>query len=213
MAISVKQLSVLFVAVLLWNVSSAQISPRVGDWWTFEVSDERQGRSTSSDVTRKIVAIEGDLMIIDVTTRRADGERKSRETRDMNLNVIESGNLQYRPHLDLFRMPLATGKRAFAIERLQVDSGRVVKMAGEVEVMPSQKVATGAGEFEAQEVIANGRYTDPKTGDSSRYQNRAWFSSSVGFWIKQDFVERNIQDTADFIRTKVTLKKYELQPR
>jgi len=213
MASFVKKLSVLFGALLLWNVSSAQVSPRVGDWWTFEVSDERQGRSTSSEVTRKIVAIDGDLMIIEVTTRRADGERKARETRDMNLNVIESGNLQYRPHLDLFRMPLATGKRAYAIERVQIDSGRVVKMAGEVEVMPSQKIATGAGEFEAQEVIANGRYIDPRTGDSSRYQTRAWFSPNVGFWVKQDFLERNIQDTGDFIRTKVTLKMYQLQPR
>ena len=210
---SVKKLLVLFGTLLLWNVSYAQVSPRIGDWWTFEVSDERQGRSTSSEVTRKVIALEADLMVLEVTTRRPEGDRKSRETRDMNLNILESGNLLYKPHLDLFRMPLVAGKRTYSIERVQIDSGRVVKMAGEIDVMPPQKIMTSAGEFEGQEVVANGRYLDPKTGDSSRYQTQAWFAPAVGFWVRQDHLERNTRDTADFSRTKVSLKAFQLQPR
>ncbi len=86
-------------------------------------------------------------------------------------------------------------------------------MVGEVEVMPTEKMVIAAGKFEAQEVVARGRYVDPKSNESSRYQTRAWFVPEVGFWVKQDFLERNKQDTADSIRTKVVLKAYQLQPR
>jgi len=206
-------LSVFLGILLLCGVGHAQISPRVGDWWTHDVSSERQGKTTTSEVTRKVVGLEEGLIILEVTTRWSEGERKTRETRDMNLNIVQSGNLLYKPHLDLFRMPLAIGKRAYAIERVQIDSGRVVKMTGEVSVMPVEKIQTGAGEFDGQEVVADGRFIDPKTGDSSRYQTRAWFAPAVDFWVKQEFFERNIQDTADFSRTEVQLKAFTLQPR
>jgi len=208
-----KYFSVFFGLLLLCGLSHAQISPRVGDWWTHDVSSERQGKATTSEVTRKVVGLEEGLMILEVTTRWSEGERKTRETRDMNLNIVQSGNLLYKPHLDFFHMPLAIGKRSYAIERVQIDSGRVIKMAGEVSVMPAQKILTGAGEFDGQEVVADRRFTDPKTGDSSRYQTRAWFAPAVDFWVKQEFFERNIQDTADFSRTKILLKAFQLQPR
>lgn len=201
----------MFVATLLAGTQVfAQALPKVGDWWTFDVSEQGNGKSSSYESTRKILAIEGDLFIIEITTVANGVERKFRETRDQNLNIVESGKLRYKPNLDLFRIPLAAGTRSFEIERLQTDSGRVVKMAGTVEVLPVTKVKVMDSEVEAFEVTSNGRYIDP-AGASSRYQTKAWFSPSVGFVVKQEFFERNNQDTFDAIRSTAVLKAFQRQ--
>ncbi|PIQ56684.1 MAG: hypothetical protein COW02_00310 [Comamonadaceae bacterium CG12_big_fil_rev_8_21_14_0_65_59_15] len=191
----------------------AQVVPQIGDQWIFELSNERRGTFTTSEVTRKVVAFESDFYVFEVITRHADTVTSVRETRDSNLNIVESGNIRYKPSLDLFRLPLVVGKRSYAIERLQIDSGRVVKMAGEVQVFPPTKMVTAAGEFEVTEVMAKGRYIDPKTDQSSRYQTRAWFAPTIGFFVKQEFFERNIEDTKDTIRLKLEIKSFKLQLR
>jgi hypothetical protein len=189
----------------------AQTLPKVGDWWTFDVSDQGNGKSSTYESTRKIVAVEGDLFVLEITNVVNGVERKFRETRDQNLNIVESGRLHYKPSLELFRLPLAVGTRSFEIERLQTDIGRVVKMAGTVEVLPLSKVKAIDREVDAHEITSNGRYIDPATGASSRYQTKAWFAPSIGFIVKQEFIERNNQDTADGIRVSLVLKAYQRQ--
>jgi hypothetical protein len=185
--------------------------PIVGDYWVFEM--EGLNIKGKAETTRKVVAIDGDLTIYESITKKTTGEYKYRETRDKNLNLIESGDLLYIPNLDLFRLPLTAGKREYSIERKQIDRGRMIKMKGVIEVFPPQKVQTMVGDFDAFEVKAVGRYIEPKTGRFSRYQTRTWFAPAVGFFIKLEHFERNVEDNAYAHRTKYELKSYDLQPR
>jgi len=185
--------------------------PMVGDYWVFDM--EGLNIKGNAETIRKVVSIDGDLTIYESLTKKTTGEYKYRETRDNNLNLIESGNLLYIPNLDLFRLPLMVGKRDYSIERKQIDSGRMIEIKGVVEVFPPQKVKTMAGDFEAYEVKAIGRYIEPKTGQFSRYQTRTWFAPAIGFFVKLEHFERNVDDNAYAHRTKYELKSYHLQAR
>lgn len=199
---------VLLFALACPMTGFSQDMPKNGDWWTFAVSDERNGKKSSYELTRKIVGIENQLILMEMIHRSKEGERTSRETRDMHLNIVESGRLVYTPSLDLFRMPPVPGSRPFDIARKQLDSGRVVRMTGTVQTMPMTKVRVLDGETDAHEFVVSGRYVDPASGASSRYETRAWFAPSVGFIVKQEFFERNVADTVDAIRTSYHLIAY-----
>lgn len=197
------------------NLAFAQAEHRllVGDSWTYSVSSQRDGRSTFSEVVRTVVALDGVKSTFEVVARSAGSETRSGESRDENLNIVESGNLKYIPHLNLFQFPLVEGKRSFDIQRQQIDSGRMIRMAGEVDVRPLMKVATPIGDFEAHEVISSGRFIDLKSGASSRYETRAWYAPAAKFIVKQKFFERNIADTADFSVLTYELKAMKLVGR
>lgn len=61
------------------------------------------------------------------------------------------------------------------------------------------------------ELVSNGRFIDPATGASSRYQTKVVFASSVGFYVWQEFFERNVQDTADATKATYVLRAYQRQ--
>lgn len=200
------------VAMLLAGTQVfAQALPKVGDWWAFDVSDQGNGKSSTYESTRKIVAVEGDLFLIEITTVANGVERKFRETRDQHLNIVESGRIRYKPNLDIYRIPMVPGIRNFNIERVQTDSGRTIRMEGTVEVFPMSKINVLDHEVDAYEVVSDGRFVDPATGSSSRYQTSSWFAPSVWFYVRQEFFERNSQDTVDAIKSSFVLKACQRQ--
>ena len=205
---------VLFSVLLITGYQAhAQMPLAAGDRWTFDATNEYQGKVVTSEITRQVTQTEPELIRLEVITKSSGADTKMSETRDRNLNIVESGKLRYIPNLGLFQFPLTAGKREFAIERLQIESGRMIKMEGTVEVFPMQKTSVPAGEFDTFEIVANGRFIDPKASTSSRYQTRAWYAPKVGFFVKQENLERNNQDTANFSQYKAELKSFELQPR
>jgi hypothetical protein len=197
------------VAMLLAGTQVfAQTLPKVGDWWAFDVVEHRNGKVFNYVSTRKIVGIEGDLFAIEITAVDNGVEKRFRETRDQNMNIVESGRIRYKPHLGLFQFPLVPGTRNFSIERTQTDSGRTIRMEGAVEVSPMTKVKAVDTEVEAYEVVSNGRFIEPATGASSRYQTKVLFAPSVGFYVWQEYFERNPQDTADATKATYVLRAY-----
>lgn len=84
-------------------------------------------------------------------------------------------------------------------------------MEGAVEASPMSNIKVLDQEVDAHEVVSNGRYIDPASGSSSRYQTRSWFAPSVGFYVRQEFVERNSQGTVDAIKSTFVLKAYQRQ--
>lgn len=202
----------LFIAMLLAGTQAfAQALPKVGDWWAFDVVEHRNGKTFNYVSTRKIVGMDGDLFVIEITAVDGGVEKKFRETRDQNMNIVESGRLRYKPNLDLFQFPMVAGKRSFSVERIQTDNGRTLRMEGVVEVSPATKVKAADTEVEAYELVSNGRMIDPAAGTSNRYQTKVLFAPSVGFYVWQEYFDRNPQDTADGIKATYVLKGYQRQ--
>ena len=115
----------------------AQTLPKVGDWWAFDVVEHRSGKVFNYVSTRKVVGLEGDLFVIEITAVDNGVEKKFQETRDQNLNLVESGRLRYKPNLDLFQFPLVPGTHATSTsERVQWPTARSGRSAceGAVEV-------------------------------------------------------------------------------
>lgn len=185
-------------------------SLKVSDTWVFSASSYRDGKTESAEIARSVVSLRQDSTA-EIEIRRNSESRNttSREVRNADLNLLEAGNLRFMPYLDLFRFPMTPGKREYSFKREQKDSGRVIDMTGVVEVLPMAKVRTLAGEFEAIEIIANGRFVD-SAGKSSRYQTRVWYAPDVRYFIKQVYFERNISDTANYQGGEFELKSFQL---
>lgn len=179
----------------------------------FEQENWGSNGSARSEVTRIVTSVESDRLVFDVIGRGDRGERKGQEIRTIQLNLVEAGNLRFRPFQDVFRFPLTVGTRTFAIERVQVDTGRTIRMEGVVDTRALQKIRIPAGEFDTHEIVVSGRYIDHASGNSSRYESRVWYSPSVNFYVKQMFYERNAADTVDFIRLNQEMKSFELKQR
>lgn len=183
----------------------------VGDNWTFTATFEREGRLELAEVTRSVAAVQDNLYVFEVVTRRDTSESRSRETRDRDLNLIESGSTRFSPRLDMMRLPLVVGQRAYSVLRQEIGSDRVRWMEGMVQTLPPGRVSTGAGEFNAYELATNGRNIDPRSGAATEYQARAWYAPEVGFFVKQEFFERNPNNTAFVARGRLDLKSYQRQ--
>jgi hypothetical protein len=185
-------------------------SLKVGDTWVFSASSYRDSKTDSAEIARSVTSLRQDSSTEIEIVRNAGGAKSiSREVRNSDLNLVEAGNLRFMPYLDLFKFPLTPGKREYEFKREQKDSGRVIDMKGVVEVLPMAKVRTIAGDFEAVEIIANGRFID-SVGTSSKYQTRLWYAPEVRYFIKQVYFERNISDTANFQGGEFELKSFRL---
>jgi hypothetical protein len=201
---------------LLMAVGATAQTPhplKVGDTWVFGTTNERAGFKGEQESTWRVTSVDGEIASIEVVSRNEFGTSFGRHTRDRNLNLVDAGNFAYRPALELTSESVKVGVREVSIERVEKDTGRLIRLVGEIETRPSSKLQTQAGELEVTEIVFKGKFVDPKTNQTSRFENRLFYAPAARVVVKQEFFERDTLDRRDMSRTTLDIKSFSLQPR
>ena len=161
----------------------------VGDHWTYEVTDETEGRITS--IEKVIVTDTSDNKIaarIDyVNTGRFKGL-----VYDKSWNIFRDGTSHYSPSSGTgIRLPLTLNAEWQAKVDQVSDDGFAWIINVNSHVTGQETITTKAGTFQtyiidATEVIRSTRY--PKYTAQTSF--RSWFSPEVNHWVRRSVVRR-----------------------
>ncbi|MBL8346853.1 MAG: caspase family protein [Rubrivivax sp.] len=160
---------------------------RVGDWWTWQVTNELSG--TKSPRTVRVLKVGRDEVHVDSGKAGA-----ASQVLDPIGNVVrrQRGDAaeRYLPSLPFYQFPMAAGSNWTVKHRKEVEGLPMSESETQVRVLGEEDIDTPAGRFRAVKVERVERWRNVRTGRTGTSTTVYWYSAQVKRYVKLDWSDQ-----------------------